>query len=1144
MFTLYYSNQLETQKDILLHLMDQQPLSDPFQKEVILVQSGGMAQWIQWQIAEKKGISANLSFPMPASFIWQLYVDNLSQVTASSQFSKENMTWRLMEIIPHYIDQPEFYILRQYLQQSYQSSQQRYYQLASKIAELFDQYLVYRPEWIISWEQNKGVEIIQQIQYYQKNLSVSESCFSQVEQHIVWQGILWRALVCSVQKETQKNVLHRAHLHLLFLKHIAGEKPKNLPTRIFVFGISALPKVHLDTLSALSQHCDVHLFFNNACREYWGDIIDQSHWQRLKVRERISWQDFQQPQNTQAWLSDEQIHTFEQNGFEQIYDEKLQVGNPLLSSWGKLGRDYLYLLTELEANEINAYVELSEKTLLSQVQALILDLVPSKHKFLNLAENDRSLTFHSCYSPIREVQALQDYLLHLFNQAQDLTPKDVVVMVADIDKYAPYIQAVFSQGEHYIPYSIADSKLSENDPLVSAFLQLLNLKESLFSAEEVLTFLDHPVIRQSFNITLEDLAQIRHWVEHSGIRFGLEKYPQQSLQNYNAWQAGLERMLLGFAMREENGLWLDTLGFDDTYGLKGQLVGYLKDFITRLYQWHQFLQVDHVIEKWEEHLIELMSSFFVVDGMDIPQQYKTTFNYLIDTIQQLTELILDSSFQQEISAEVIYEVFVERLKDIPNSLKFLMGKVTFCTLLPMRSIPFKVVCLLGMNDGDYPRQQTPNSFDLMQYHRKKGDRFRRDDDRYLFLEALISAQQYFYVSYIGRSIIDDSEREPSVLVTQLLDYIAENINAQGDLRGQDILKKSLIQQHAMTAFSRENFTKRDRSFSKQWLVLANKKDSGNLANFLQPINDTEIVKEISLNDLIAFIQDPVRYFFEQKLRVFLRKTEQNIADTENFTLDNLELYQIKEELIYLSEQEWEDFFARMKIKGIMPQGAFAKIYQQKTKNEIITLKSLVTPYLDQISEQIPVDLSVETEYGKVCLTGSIDSLYHQKMRRVTWRASAVKTKDIIQTWIYYLLQTLVGEPNSQVEHYALDSRLSFEKIEKSTALQQLQTYVESYLLGQVSVLLMPMKNFDQYLQLLFTPKSNKWKEEKDIDLSACFELLSELGSGRKERNFYVKTDPYWQRILAQTKLEDSHILEINQRVIQWFDLMLMLKRVE
>lgn len=99
-----------------------------------------------------------------------------------------------------------------------------------------------------------------------------------------------------------------------------------------------------------------------------------------------------------------------------------------------------------------------------------------------------ALTFHSCYSPIREVQALQDYLLHLFNQAQDLTPKDVVVMVADIDKYAPYIQAVFSQGEHYIPYSIADSKLSENDPLVSAFLQLLNLKESLFSAEEVLTF--------------------------------------------------------------------------------------------------------------------------------------------------------------------------------------------------------------------------------------------------------------------------------------------------------------------------------------------------------------------------------------------------------------------------------------------------------------------------------------------------------------------------------------------------------------------------------------------------------------------------------------------------------------------------------
>ncbi|MBN6710302.1 exodeoxyribonuclease V subunit gamma [Haemophilus haemoglobinophilus] len=1140
MLNLYYSNQLETQKDILLYLMDKRSLPDPFQQEVILVQSAGMAQWLQWQIAEKKGISANLSFPMPASFIWQQYVNNLPQATGASQFTKENMTWRLMEIIPHYLEQPEFHILRQYLQRSHKSTQQRYYQLVSKIADLFDQYLVYRPEWIIYWEQNKDVEIAQQIQHYQKNLSTSDPLFAQVEQHILWQGILWRALMLSVQKEQQENVLHRAHLHSLFLKHIAQEKPRNLPQRIFVFGISALPKVHLDTLNALSQHCDVHLFFNNACREYWGDIIDQSHWQRLKVRERINWQNFQ-PQETQTWLSDEQINALEQNKFEQIHDEKLQIGNPLLASWGKLGRDYLHLLTELEANEINAYVELSETSLLSQVQSRILDLTPSKHKPLNQVENDRSLTFHSCYSPMREVQALQDYLLHLFNQDKDLTPKDVVVMVADIDKYTPYIQAVFSQGEHYIPYSIADSKLSENDTLVSAFLQLLNLKESLFSAEEVLAFLDLPAIRQRFNISLEDLAQIRHWVEHSGIRFGLAKYSQQSLQNYNAWQAGLERMLLGFAMREENGQWSDTLGFDNSYGLKGQLVGYLSDFIACLYQWHQFLQEDHVIETWEENLIKLLSSFFEVDSADGLQQYQATFNYLIENIQQLAELVKDSAFQQKISAEVIYEVFAERLKDIPNSLKFLMGKVNFCTLLPMRSIPFKVVCLLGMNDGDYPRQQTPNSFDLMQYHRKKGDRFRRDDDRYLFLEALISAQKYFYVSYIGRSIIDDSEKEPSVLVTQLLDYIAENLDTQGDLKKQEMLKKSLVQQHAMTAFSRENFTKKDRTFSKQWLALANKKEDFALAHFLQPINEQGQIKEIALTDLVTFIQDPVRYFFEQKLRVFLRKTEQNIADTENFDLNNLDLYQIKDELIYLPEQEWEDFFAQLKIKGMMPQGAFAEIYQQKVKDEIIELKSLVAPYLQQTPEQIFVDLCFETQLGKVRLSGSMDNLYQQKTTRVTWRVATLKTKDIIQTWLYYLLQTLVGEVGSQVKHYASDVTLSFEKIEKSTALQQLQVYIEAYLNGQTELLLMPMKSFDKYLGLLRN-KDKSWKDEDEIDLSACLTCLSEIGLDKQQGHFYLEPDPYWQRIFAQTILDEEQIMEINQRFVEWFDLMLKLKQ--
>lgn len=201
----------------------------------------------------------------------------------------------------------------------------------------------------------------------------------------------------------------------------------------------------------------------------------------------------------------------------------------MLSSWGKLGRDFLYLLTELEQLEgvrsIDAYTELTSQHLLSQVQARILHLEGKQG--LNLAENDRSLTFHSCHSPMREVEVLHDYLLHLFQQDSTLTPKDIVVMVADIDKYTPYIQAVFGQynqvAQRQIPFSISDNRLSENDVLIASFIHLLALKESQFSAEDILALLDIPAIRNRFQIELMELEQIRHWVAHAGIRFGVEK---------------------------------------------------------------------------------------------------------------------------------------------------------------------------------------------------------------------------------------------------------------------------------------------------------------------------------------------------------------------------------------------------------------------------------------------------------------------------------------------------------------------------------------------------------------------------------------------------------------------------------------------
>ena len=1123
MFTVYHSNQLEVQKDILVELIQRQPLSNPLQPETVLVQSPGMAQWLQLQIAEQKGIAANFAFPMPASFIWQLYAENLPDVAQSNQFNKNAMMWRLTRLIPQYLEQEAFHPLRHYLAHSVQSEQFKLYQLAGKIADLFDQYLVYRPDWIAAWETHRDAEIRHQIET-QLNLN-HDRLSAQIEQNIAWQASLWRALVQAVKAETGLDwVQHRAHLHQLLLEKLCENRPLFLPERLFIFGIPALPKAYLEIFQAISQYCDVHLFFNNPCQEYWGDIVDPTFVEKLALRTRTDYFN----QTNKPLLSAEQIAQAEHQWEVTYAQEKLQVGNPLLASWGKLGRDFSYLLTQLEPNEISAYAEIEPRNLLSQIQHQILHLMPSGIKPLNYQENDRTLTFHSCHSTMREVEVLQDYLLHLLQENPHLTPKDIIVMVADIDKYTPYIRAVFGQHatpQTAIPFSISDNKLSENDVVIAGFLSLLQLKESLFSAEDVLALLDVPAIRQRFNIELQDLAQIRDWVKNAGVRFGLEKQSAEShgevQSNYNSWQAGLERMLLGYALREENGIWQDSLGLDNSFGLKGQLAGQLAEFVAALSEWYQTLQQRYSVAQWQQHLLTLTDRFFAATT-----ETEETLFYIKDVIQQFAEQLQDAHFDELLGVDVVADVMNSALEENPNHYRFLAGKVNFCTLLPMRSIPFKVVCLLGMNDGEYPRQQPPNSFDLMQYHRIKGDRARRDDDRYLFLEALLSAQEYLYISYIGRSISDNQEREPSVLVSQLLDYIVENLPDGGkDWRAL------LVQQHGMTPFSRKNFEKNDRTFSQsfaqQWLPLANSQADRILQDFIQPMDFDawEEERDIEFSRLVVFVKNPVKFFFERRLGVNFSEQEESIADSENFALDNaLEKYAIHAELVEFDGDQTNAFFARQKVKGVMPRGEFATLYANQLLAETNAFKEKIIDYVSQTPHSLFAQLAVPTQNGEITLAGNVDRLYGEPSQRVTWRMATVKDKDRIEAWLYHLLLCATQPQPTESIFQGKDKREIFHVVPQPEAVAQLQIYVESYLAGYAQLQLIPTTGIDAYLELI--------SNESAVDVEQCFARLTKIAEG----DDYSRGDLYWQRVLVQTQELDLNW--INQQVKAWFAPML------
>ncbi len=1141
MFYIYYSNLLETQKDILLHLIQSRPLTNPFQKETILVQSPGMEQWLNWQIAESMGIASNIAYPMPASFIWQLYVDNLPNVEEQSLFKKDSLVWRLMRLLPHYLDTPEFSPLRYYLATSQEMAQQKCYQLSYKIADLFDQYLVYRPHWINAWEEKRDDEISQEILRYAQEKAPHLA--TQIQQDIAWQGILWRAIVDDIKAETQSTqVHHRASLHHQFLEFLSQEAPKNLPERLFIFGISALPRTHLETLQALSQYCEIHLFFTNGCKEYWGDVLDPKIWKKDQLRQRLHYL-HQQPLESypQApWISEtQQQNIAQQPHMTTSYAEELAVGHPLLAAWGKMGRDFLYLLTELASqdtvpvHEIEAYVESHGGTLLNQIQQRILDFTPSQKGSLQFNQDDQSLTIHSCYSPMREVEVLQDYLLHLFNTHPDIEPKDVVVMVANIDSYTPYIQAVFGQSEPYIPFAISDNKLTESDVLVASFLKLLQLKNSQFSAEDVLEFLDIPMIRQRFEIELQDLELIRNWVKTAGIRFGLEKEPvtnhetsaETALKNYNAWQAGLERILLGYSLREENGIWQDSLALDGTSGLQGQLAGKLVEFIEALWAWQRILREPQIISVWHESLTELITRFF-----DANQQNQI-WCYLKEAIDKLQENVEKGDYPAPIDSEVITQSLQERLQEHQNSYRFTLGKMNFCTLLPMRSIPFKVVCLLGMNDSDYPRIQDPNSFDLMQFHHQKGDRFRRDDDRYLFLEALLSAQQYFYISYVGRSVNDDTVKEPSVLVNQLMDYLKENTD--GDT---DEIQRYLWMQHALNAFSAQNFMGKSPSFARKWLLMAKGEYGSEGQRFIAPLSSKNVVETIEIEDLIGFIVNPVRYCFEKQLGVYFRQELETIEDRENFQLDNLQSYLINNQLLQHTPDEFTQEWQKWELKGILPRAKFAEIEARKFFEKLAEFREQLMPYLPHENGQIPQE---ESEWRQcdfpdigVKLQGNIGHLYRNKQQIIHFRLAKVNEKDLISTWLYTLFLWASGSDKmAYLPSYYIGNDSAWElgkHLTREMARTQLRGYIDDFILAQTQIFLLPSKGLLDFLKAIF--------KNDNVDPEFILNFIKDTLA--QDENWRV--DAYWKRLASQQDFEsylESKAEEIFSTYQKWFMLL-------
>lgn len=928
-FCIIHANHLETLADIAIQHARNEPLG-VLDKEIVLVQSNGMADWFKLKQAAATGISASMEFPMPASFLWQMYQQVLAPelIDSPSPFAKDSLQWRLLRLLPGLLERPEFARPGHFL--AHDGGQTKCFQLAQKLADLFDQYQLYRADWITAWETGKLLD-----------LGPDEA----------WQASLWRAVIDDLPaSERQRS---RAHLHAAFLSALKGDTPPGLPKRLYLFGISSMPKQLLEALYAMSRHSQLLLMILSPCQEYWGDKSAP-----------------------------------ELDGFAAT--------NPLLESWGEQGRDFLRLLQDYQPDEIalehtqeiNPYADAAALTrsdsIICQLQQAILDnRLPAIDQSLPA---NPGLHFYPCYSRQREVEVLHDQLLKLFANDNKLGYSDIVVMMPDVDSYAPHIEAVFNRYDYNdarrLAFSISD-RHHQDMPFYQALDYLLGLPDARLTISEVMSLLQVEAVRSRAAIDSDDLEQLNHWIRDSHIHWGFNSRHKQRLlelgdeddndwRGRNSWQAGIDQLLAGYCAGDQ-ALFADSVNLDEVSGNQGVLLGQLSAFIERLDIFRKRLSTPQSPLDWESTFTDLLSGFFNVEADDdrlLLGQLNTALSaWLADC-----ELAV---FAAKLPLSQARKGWQNKLSSNGLSQQLSFSGITFCTLMPMRALPFKQVFLLGMNDGAYPHETQIMDFDLMRNAYLPGDRNRRDDDQYLLLEALMSVRDSLHISWVGRDIKRGTEVVPCTLVGQLRDLVERCWQGDDGSSACDILTTT----HPLAAFSKSYFVPSadaPATYAHEWLALHQPLDAGTNTT-LTTSTDVASNSVESLFDwqLAAILKAPIDIFFRDRLKVHFVEPQEAAADDEPFALNHLERWILRDDLLQslLADDTCE--LDQWRRNGALPVGGFGEAALAAEHNAATSIQRRWHEKLDTTQSREPraIDLALSVRGRAYTLHTSLDPLW-------------------------------------------------------------------------------------------------------------------------------------------------------------------------
>ena len=958
---LFLSNRLENLAEALIHQQSRLELG-PLVTDTILVQSRGMARWLNLFIANRLGIQMNTSYLYPRALIDELLSGLFSESDPPSflSFSSKGLFWRIYQGLPTWSSNAEALVLKRYLEAETASGKfLRRYQLAHKLAFHFEQLQLYRPDLIAHWEREKNSRD--------------------------WRPFIWNSLHYDTPAIPLPALLAQGKERLKQIDQTPGSWPKSL----HIFGISSLPPSFLNFLKDVSQWIPTSIYLTQPSPLYWGDLVSRK--KQLKKNP----------------------------------DDSLYSGHELLGSFGKQGQDFLNTLIDEEiftSEDSEKFSPPQDGNLLGKIQS---DLYQINTPLTEKKESplDESFVVKVCHSPKREIEVLKDELLRRFQNEPDLSPDEIIIMAPNIEAYSSAIQSVFGDtdrsAQDHLPYSIADHSTRTSSPVAHSILAFLDLLDSRFTANDVVNFLSIPVVSDRFGFQETEWSQIRTWIHGTAIRWGIDSNHRTevvgtSFEEYS-WDHGINQLVAGYLIHpEKESDWSPLLPYPDMEGDAINLLDRLLEAWLFIKQHHSLANATLRTSAWLQTIREVV--FYLFNSTDaITDDCQLLLDLLSDLRLEIEELEVDDP----ITLKIIRSILEDRLSQDYQAGSFFSGSMTFCSLKPMRNIPAKFIGLIGLSENAFPRRDLKSEFTQFPDGSRPGDRSLREDDRYLFLESILAARDCLYISYTGIDSQTLEVQPASILVEELLDSLVDHY----EVPGSATIRDAVVTKEPLQAFSPNNFQHScPRSFSLQNLEAANaligdKLDYETLGTEAISLED-ESPDLAALTTFQQFYRNPCRFWLSNRIQLEFPYQESQIENSEPIESDGLSEFQWGETI--LAHPEILSGEHRYLLANVLPVGGLGDVALDRVSPS--AQRMLEESRLAQSSDRRSIHLDIET--ASLRIQGTLADVGDESY--IKTRFGKIRGVDFLSTWIEHLCLSATQKNDSRVTSLiGRDDRVTF-----------------------------------------------------------------------------------------------------------------------